>query len=89
MPNIDVIQRLADAWNPPDVTGKVYLVDGQAPDTVHICFSGRREGRSITVTGAAMPREMVTRPEHRKALARNVRDYLASMLSDIPQVNRC
>lgn len=87
LPNFDVIQRLADAWNPPEVTGKVYLINGQAPDTIHICFSGLRNGRPVVIKGAAMPREMVLQPEHRKALARIVRDYLVSTLHEMPRAN--
>ena len=75
--NFDILERLAAAWNPPDISGTVHIVEGLRPHTLHICFTGLSEGREITIFGTAIDEALFSDPSHRKALARAVRDYFA------------
>lgn len=85
MCNLDVLERLADAWNPPEVEGIVSITEGTPSHTFHIRITGTSRGRRLQVFGPALPKRLLSDPEHRRTLAREARDFFMGTLNSPPE----
>src|SRR3712207_6702636 len=77
--NFDVVQRMVEAWNPPDVSGIVSVTEGAHPGALHLCFQCVRNGRCLTVFSVPIERRLFRDPEYRRELAQNIRSFLVSI----------
>ena len=87
MCNLDVLERLAAAWNPPEVEGIVSIAEGVSPDTFHIRIIATAHGGRLRLSGPALRKSLLSKPEHRRTLAREARDFFIEALNSHPEIS--
>lgn len=87
MCNLDVLERLAAAWNPPEVEGFVSIADGASPDTFHICVTATSAGRALRVSSPVLQNGLLRNPDYRRTLAREARDFFSGALYSHPEIS--
>lgn len=87
MCNLDVLERLAAAWNPPEVEGVVTVAEGTHPHTFHLHIAGSARGYELQVLGPALHKSLLSNSDHRRILAREARDFFASALTSHPEIS--